>query len=107
MSDSSEPVIYQLKVATAKARGRNRRRGKTRSRAPSGLTTLEFSKELISGNLNLVRQIEKKLRTLNSLRPDRYPFLALWENLMNLSGYNPRKIKLSPQFYRAGLDCYL
>ncbi|MBD1889474.1 hypothetical protein [Coleofasciculus sp. FACHB-SPT9] len=44
--DSSEPVIYQLKVATAKARGRNRRRGKTRSRSPSGSTTLQFSREL-------------------------------------------------------------
>ncbi|MBD1903469.1 hypothetical protein NDI44_25930 [Trichocoleus sp. DQ-A3] len=39
---------------------------KTRSRVPSGLTTLEFSKELISGNLNLVRQIEKVFRILNS-----------------------------------------
>ncbi|MBD1889483.1 hypothetical protein [Coleofasciculus sp. FACHB-SPT9] len=86
-----------------RARGRNRRRGKARSRAPSGLTTLEFSKEPTSGNLNLVRQIEN----FKFFKADRCPFLALWENLMNLSGYNLRKIKLSPQFSRRGLDYHL
>ncbi|MBD1893186.1 hypothetical protein [Coleofasciculus sp. FACHB-129] len=59
-----------------------------RSHPPSGSTTLGFFKEVtILGNLNLERQIEKVLRTLDSHKAaDRCLFLALWENLMNLFG---------------------